>query len=212
MQFIASRQREQANAAQSKDLPQNEARWQILWQIHRGQFSPFIVWTALVSRPRATRRKARPRVGPARHHRSFLDTARAFDYQLRMNQPAKLVFIYVQFQVSVNTELRAGSMDARILQGWADFSQGIDSLLNQNKEHCHKIGVGAYVAEEAPCYPAILELIQMCAKDNLPLVIVPFDECVTFSPACQGLQEWLSQKGNSFRLTGFQKPEPKRAP
>lgn len=105
----------------------------------------------------------------------------------------------------MNKELRLGDREGFILGQWAEFSRGIDSLFNQRKEHCHRVGVGAYLAEEAPCYPAILELIQMCAKDNLPLVIVPFDECVTFSPECQGLQEWLIRKGNSFRLTGFPK-------
>jgi hypothetical protein len=123
-----------------------------------------------------------------------------------MSETAKLVFIYVQFPVAVNTELKPGYQASVLLRQWADFSKGIEMLFDQQKAHCHKIGVGAYLADEAACFPAILELIQMCAKDDLPLVMVPFDECVTFSPECQGLQEWLTQKENSFRLTGFPKP------
>lgn len=123
-----------------------------------------------------------------------------------MNETPKLVFVYIQFPVAVNKELRPGDREGVVLDQWAGFSQGIDSLFNQCKEHCHKVGVGAYLAEEMPCYPTILELIQMSAKDNLPLVIVPFGECVTFSPECQGLQEWLTRRGNNSRLTGFPKP------
>jgi hypothetical protein len=124
----------------------------------------------------------------------------------------RLVLVYVKLPLAVNIELAAiGGLLAREAGNYRVADDELQSLFDQCKEHCVKLGAGVVLADEDACYPAILNAVQWCQNSRFPFVIVPLGKRpLTLSPDYQGLTEWLSGKGQAHRLTGFLLPGEKK--
>ena len=132
---------------------------------------------------------------------------------MNANSP-KLVLIYVKLPIAVNVELSAlGGRLAMEAGNMKVLEDTLHAVFDQCEAHCIKLGAGVILAEEDACYPAILNLVQQCQKGQAPFLIVPLGKRpITLSPDYQGLQEWLADKGQGLRLTGFLLPGEKKKP
>jgi hypothetical protein len=75
------------------------------------------------------------------------------------------------------------------------------------------VGPGVFLADENPCFPAILSLIQHCSQRGFPLCIFPLAESsITLSQGHQAVQEWAGKHGLMLRLTGFPPPSNPKIP
>jgi hypothetical protein len=84
-----------------------------------------------------------------------------------------------------------------------------DNPLGQCPGHFLKLGEGVFLVEENACYPALLKVFQNCAEHHFPVMMMPLsDSSLTLSIDRPEWKAFLEEKGQSFRMTGF---EPKEA-
>jgi len=125
----------------------------------------------------------------------------------------RLVLFYVKLPFALNVAADSLAPEAAVFFTQYNFDF-LDKPLNEFcKGHFFKLGQGAYLLDENACYPAIIQMMNLCNGQQLPHVIFPLsDSPLSMSPSYQGspeLLKFLKEADKRFRLTGFPPPQPR---
>lgn len=128
----------------------------------------------------------------------------------------RLVLFYVKLPFALNIDIDSLPPEAAVFFSKYNYDF-LDKPLNEHCEgHFFKLGRGAYLLDENPCYPAIIQMMNLCNGQQLPHVILPLSDFpLSLSPPYQGspeLLKFLKEADKRFRLTGFPPPQPRNKP